>query len=49
MNCSNTTGDKFAAVCWTARSSTENVIEVTVTSPVAMSLSAVDAACLPTT
>ena len=35
-NWSNTTGDRLDAVCWTARRSTENVIEVTVTRPVAM-------------
>src|SRR5690242_19150488 len=49
MNWSKTTGDRFDAVCWTATSSTEKVIEVTVTRPVAIALSVDAAASLPMT
>ena len=46
-NWSNTTGERLEAVCWTARSSTENVIDVTVTSPVATAPSVEVAVCFP--
>src|SRR5689334_8932311 len=49
MNWSKTTGDRFEAVCWTASSRTEKVIEVTVTSPLAIACSEAVEACLPTT